>query len=121
MIPAINDHEIEALVEATANAGARSVSHIPVRLPFEVAPLFRDWLSEHFPDRAAKVMALIQSIRGGRDNDPGFGSRMRGEGPFAMLLRTRFEKARKRHGLDNGRIMLRKDMFVPPSDQGRLF
>jgi DNA repair photolyase len=121
MIPAINDHEIEAMVAAVAQAGARSVSHIPVRLPFEVAPMFRDWLEAHFPDRAAKVMSQIRSIRGGRDNDPGFGSRMRGEGPYALLLRTRFEKARKRHGLDGGRITLRKDLFVPPSDQGRLF
>ncbi len=121
MIPAINDHEIEALVEAAAAAGARSVSHIPVRLPFEVAPLFREWLETHYPDRATKVMSQIRDIRGGRDNDPGFGSRMRGTGPFAQLLRTRFEKARKRFGLEGGRIELRKDLFVPPSDQGRLF
>jgi len=122
MIPAINDHEIEALVEAAAAAGARSVSHIPVRLPYEVAPLFREWLGEHYPERATKVMAQIREIRGGRDNDPGFGSRMRGDGPFAQLIRTRFEKARKRFGLEGGRISLRKDLFVPPAgDQGRLF
>ncbi len=121
IIPAINDHEIEALVEAVTAAGALSVSNIPVRLPFEVAPLFRAWLDEHFPDRAAKVMALIQSIRGGRDNDPNFGSRMRGSGPYADLIRARFNKARARHGVMNGRISLRTDLFVPPSDQGRLF
>jgi DNA repair photolyase len=121
MIPAINDHEIEALVEAAAEAGARSVSHIPVRLPYEVAPLFREWLGEHYPDRADKVMNQIRDIRGGADNDPDFGSRMRGQGAFAALIRTRFEKARKRFGLEGGRINLRKDLFVPPSDQGRLF
>jgi len=121
IIPAINDHEIEALVGAAVEAGARSVSNIPVRLPYEVAPLFRDWLAEHFPDRASKVMSLIQSIRGGRDNDPEFGSRMRGQGPYAALIRSRFDKARARHGLANGRITLRRDLFVPPSDQGRLF
>ncbi len=121
IIPAINDHEVEALVEAVAAAGARSVSHIPVRLPFEVAPLFREWLSEHFPDRAGKVMSLIRDLRGGRDNDPGFGSRMRGEGPYAQMIRTRFEKAKARFGLEGGRISLRKDLFVPPDDQGRLF
>ena len=121
IIPAINEHEIEALVAAAAEAGACSVSSIPVRLPYEVAPLFRAWLAEHFPDRAGKVMSILQSIRGGRDNDPEFGSRMRGQGPFAALIRTRFDKARRRHGLGNGRIMLRRDLFVPPSDQGRLF
>ena len=121
IIPAINDHEIEALVAACAAAGARSVSFIPVRLPHEVAPLFRAWLDEHFPDRAAKVMSQIRDIRGGRDNDPGFGSRMRGAGAYAELIRMRFEKAKKRAGLAGGRISLRKDLFVPPSDQGRLF
>jgi len=90
-------------------------------VPYEVAPLFREWLVEHFPDRAAKVMSHLQSMRGGRDNDPNFGSRMRGQGPYAELIRIRFEKARRRHGLHNGRIALRTDLFVPPSDQGRLF
>ncbi|MBO9575477.1 MAG: PA0069 family radical SAM protein [Sphingobium sp.] len=122
IIPAINDHEIEALVAAAAEAGARSVSFIPVRLPFEVAPLFRAWLQEHFPDRATKVMSQIRDIRGGADNDPDFGSRMRGQGAYAALIRTRFEKAKRKAGLAGGRISLRKDLFVPPSGaQGRLF
>ncbi|HEX7853573.1 MAG TPA: PA0069 family radical SAM protein [Sphingobium sp.] len=121
IIPAINDHEIEALVAAAADAGALSVSNIPVRLPLEVAPLFRAWLDDHFPDRAARVMHIIQSIRGGRDNDPNFGSRMKGQGPYAALIRTRMDKARRRHGLKGGRITLRHDLFVPPSDQLRLF
>ena len=121
MIPAINDHELEALMEAAAEAGAKSVSFIPVRLPFEVAPLFREWLAEHYPDRAGKVMNLIRSMRGGRDNDPGFNTRMRGSGPYADLLRSRFVRARAHYGLDNGRISLRTDLFVPPGDQGWLF
>ncbi|MCW2369633.1 PA0069 family radical SAM protein [Sphingobium sp. B11D3D] len=121
MIPAINDHEIEALVAAAAEAGAQSVSFIPVRLPFEVAPLFRDWLDAHYPDRAAKVMSLIQSMRGGRDNDPNFGTRMRGSGAYAELIGTRFRVAQARHGLGKGRLALRHDLFVPPSDQGDLF
>jgi DNA repair photolyase len=120
IIPAINDHEIEALVAASADAGAVSVSNIPVRLPHEVAPLFRDWLDAHFPDRAAKVMHIIQSMRGGRDNDPNFGSRMRGAGPYADLIRTRMAAARRRYGLEGKRFSLRHDLFEAPGDQLRL-
>jgi DNA repair photolyase len=120
IIPAINDHEIEALVAAAAEAGAVSVSNIPVRLPHEVAPLFRDWLDAHFPDRAAKVMHIIQSMRGGRDNDPHFGSRMRGAGPYADLIRTRMAAARRRHGLEGKRFALRHDLFEAPGGQLRL-
>jgi DNA repair photolyase len=122
IIPAITDHEIEAIMERVAKAGARSASFIPVRLPHEVAPLFRAWLDTHYPDRAAKVMNIIRDIRGGRDNDPNFGSRMRGQGIWADLLRTRFAKARKKYGLTNERLILRTDLFHPPEgDQLRLF
>jgi hypothetical protein len=86
-----------------------------VRLPHEVAPLFRAWLDTHFPDRAGKVMATIQSIRGGRDNDPNFHTRMRGQGPWADLLRKRFHIAAKRYGLDGERLRLRTDLFRPPA------
>jgi len=120
IVPAINDHEIEALAAAAAGAGAIGLTNIPVRLPHEVAPLFRAWLNAHFPDRADKVMHIIQSIRGGRDNDPRFGSRMRGEGPYADLIRMRMDKARRRQGLVAPRIALRTDLFVPPTDQLRL-
>ena len=85
VVPAITDHELEHIVEAAAEAGALGCFYLPVRLPYEVAPLFRAWLDEHFPDRAGKVMAIIQSLRGGRDNDPNFFSRMRGQGPWADL------------------------------------
>ena len=122
VIPAITDHEIEHLIERAAEAGARSVSFIPVRLPWEVAPLFKAWLDEHFPDRAAKVMAIIGDIRGGRENDPAFFTRMRGSGPWAELLRTRFQIACRKHGLNRERIVLRSDLFEPPAGpQGELF
>ena len=115
IIPAITDHEIEAIVETTAAAGARDATFIPVRLPFEVAPLFRAWLQEHYPDRAAKVMGIIRDIRGGRDNDPDFGTRMRGQGIWADLIRTRFIKARRRAGFSGERLMLKTDLFRPPA------
>ncbi len=108
-------------MEAAVEAGAPGGFYLPVRLPHEVAPLFRAWLDEHFPDRAKKVMATIQSLRGGRDNDPNFFSRMQGQGPWADLLRTRFDKATKKYGLRQARFELRRDLFQPPrGDQLRL-
>lgn len=122
VIPAITDHELEQLVARAAEAGARACFFIPVRLPHEVAPLFRAWLDSHFPDRAAKVMATIQSLRGGSDNDPQFFSRMRGSGPWAELMRTRFRIAVRKHGLDQRSAPLRIDLFRPPDrPQGELF
>jgi len=122
VIPAITDHEIEHIIARSAESGARSVFYLPVRLPHEVAPLFRAWLDEHFPDRAGKVMAIIHSLRDGRDNDPGFFTRMRGAGPWADLLRTRFQIAMAKHGLNKERIALRTDLFRPPRGaQGELF
>lgn len=121
VIPAITDHEMEHILERAAAAGAKAAFFLPVRLPFEVAPLFRAWLETHFPDRVDKVMHIIQSIRGGRDNDPDFFTRMRGQGPWAELLRTRFSIACRKHGLNNEKISLRTDLFRPPEgDQLRL-
>jgi DNA repair photolyase len=114
VVPGITDHELEHLVEAAAEAGALGVFYLPVRLPFEVAPLFRAWLDEHFPDRAGKVMAIIQSMRGGKDNDARWFSRMRGSGPWADLLKARFERAVKKHGLNVEKRPLRSDLFEPP-------
>ncbi|WP_310468957.1 PA0069 family radical SAM protein [Sphingomonas sp.] len=114
VIPQITDHELEAIVEAAAGAGARGGFYLPVRLPHEVAPLFRAWLDTHHPDRAGKVMATIRSLRGGKDNDPNFFSRMRGQGPWAYLLRTRFELAARKHGLPAAKFPLRRDLFRPP-------
>jgi DNA repair photolyase len=122
VVPAITDHEMEHIVEAAAEAGALGCFYLPVRLPFEVAPLFRAWLDEHFPDRAGKVMAIIQSLRGGKDNDPNWFTRFRGSGPWADLLRTRFERAIRKHGLNVEKRPLRRDLFQPPQGaQLRLF
>ncbi len=120
IIPAITDHEIEALVEAAAEAGASSVSWIPLRLPHEVSGLFRDWLNQHYPDRANKVMHIVQSIRGGKDNDPDWYSRMRGQGPWADLIRTRMKLAARKHGLEKSKWGVRTDLFVPPNLDGQM-
>ena len=122
VVPGITDCEMENIVAAAAEAGARGVFYLPVRLPHEVAPLFRAWLDEHFQERSGKVMSIIQSLRGGRDNDPNWFSRMRGQGPWADLLATRFNIARKKHGFGDERIKLRTDLFEPPQGpQLRLF
>jgi DNA repair photolyase len=120
VIPAITDTEIEQIVAAAAEAGAYRASYILLRLPHEVAPLFREWLAAHFPDRAEKVMHIVQDLRGGRDNDPEFGSRMRGTGIWAELIRTRFRRAARAHGLDQRAISLRTDLFTPPERDGQL-
>jgi DNA repair photolyase len=114
VVPGITDHELEAIVEAAAEAGAQGIFYLPVRLPYEVAPLFRAWLDEHFPDRAAKVMAIIRDMRGGKDNDPNWFTRMQGFGPWAALLKSRFERAVKTHGLNQVKNSLRCDLFEPP-------
>jgi DNA repair photolyase len=115
VIPLITDSELEDLVQAAVRAGARSVAYVLLRLPYEVKDLFREWLAEHYPQRAQHVMSIIQSMRGGRDNDPRFGTRMRGEGPFAELLRNRFKLALQRSGLAVApRQPLVTTLFRPP-------
>lgn len=114
VVPAITDHEMEHILERAAEAGARAAFFLPVRLPWEVAPLFKAWLEEHFPERAGKVMSIIHSLRGGRDNDPNFFTRMQGQGPWAELLRARFRKTCAKLGLNNERWELRTDLFRPP-------
>jgi DNA repair photolyase len=122
VIPAITDHEIEHIVERAAESGAYAVAFLPVRLPHEVAPLFKAWLDEHFPDRAGKVMSIIKSIRDGKENEPNFFTRMRGSGPWADLIRTRFHIAIRKHGLSRERVTLRTDLFRRPRGaQGELF
>jgi DNA repair photolyase len=105
IIPAVNDHEIEAILEACAQAGARTAAYVMLRLPYEVKDLFREWLANHLPERADHVMSLIRAMRGGKDNDPRFGSRMRGEGTYAELIRQRFQVCSRRLGLDRGRAL----------------
>ncbi len=120
IIPAITDMEIEAIAAAAAEHGVSSVSWIPIRLPHEVAPLFRDWLEVHFPDRASKVMNHIKEMRGGKDNDSEFFTRMKGQGAWAELIRTRMRIAVKKHGLDSSKWNVRNDLFVPPNLDGQL-
>ena len=121
IVPGITDHEIEAIVEAGAQAGARRAFSIVVRLPHEVAPLFREWLAVHYPDRAAKVMALIGEMRGGKDNEPGYFDRFRPKGAYAAALLARFRLACRKHGFDEHRFELRSDLFRVPTDQLSLF
>ncbi|MDX6749196.1 PA0069 family radical SAM protein [Geminicoccaceae bacterium 1502E] len=121
VIPGLTDHEIERILEAAATAGAGGAGWILLRLPFEVKELFEAWLAEHRPLRARHVLSLLRQCREGRLNDPAFGSRMRGSGPIAALIRQRFERALARHGLDRPRRWsLRTDLFRPPSPGGQL-
>jgi DNA repair photolyase len=119
VIPQLTDKDLEAILEAAAGAGAKYAGYTLLRLPREVAPLFRDWLAVHYPLRAAHVMSLVQDIRGGRDNDPRFGARMHGEGNFADLIRKRFRLACKRLGLNAERdVPLDTSRFRPPVAAG---
>ncbi len=115
VIPAINDVDIEKILDQTWQAGARGAVYLLVRLPYEVSDLFKGWLEEHFPDRASKVMNLIRSMRDGRENDPNFGSRMRGRGPYADLINNRFNKSCRKLGFEKRKYDLRTDLFIPPS------
>ncbi len=126
VIPFINEPELERVLAAAAEAGASCAFSIVLRLPWEVNPLFQNWLSQHFPDRAARVMARVREMRGGRDNDARFGTRMRGEGVWADLLAQRFRKACARLGLNRDRFELDLTQFKPPRPersvgQGELF
>jgi len=103
MIPAVNDSELERIVAAAAAAGAFRAGYVLLRLPHELKELFRQWLDEHLPERAEHVMSLIRAARDGKENDPRFGSRMRGNGPWAQLLKDRFALACRRHGLSASR------------------
>jgi DNA repair photolyase len=119
VIPAITDHELEAILEAAAEAGAKCAGYVLLRLPYEVKDLFREWLTEHHPLRAKHVMSLVNDLRGGRDNDPNFGSRMRGTGPLAELLRKRFTVACRRLGLNSLRTFdFDTTRFMPPRRAG---
>ncbi|OCP16765.1 MULTISPECIES: PA0069 family radical SAM protein [unclassified Ensifer] len=118
IIPALNDHEIERVLEASRAAGALEATYVLLRLPLEVSPLFRDWLLRNYPDRYRHVMSLIRSMRGGKDYDAEFGKRMKGAGPYAWQIGRRFELAAKRLGLNLNRRQLRDDIFVPPLGTG---
>lgn len=123
VIPAITDHEMEDMLAAAKEAGASRAGYVLLRLPHEVKILFREWLAEHYPDRAKHVMSLVNQTRGGKDYDSKFGQRMSGTGPYAELLRTRFELARRKCGFEpsSRRHELSTDLFRPPAtDQPQL-
>jgi DNA repair photolyase len=118
VIPALNDHELERILDAAHAAGAREAGYVLLRLPLEVSPLFRDWLLQHYPDRYRHVMSLVRSMRGGKDYDAEFGKRMKGAGPYAWQIARRFEMATKRLGMVRRSMPLRDDLFVPPDGSG---
>ena len=124
VVPGLTDHELESILEEASLAGAVAASSIVLRLPREVGPLFRAWVEETYPNRAAKIMTRVQELHGGKDYDPAFGKRMTGEGKWAELMQLRFKIACKRLGLDRDLPRLREDLFnVPPKagDQLNLF
>jgi len=124
VIPALNDHEIEAVLEAAAAAGTQQAGYVLLRLPHEVKQLFAAWLEAHAPLRAERVLALVRQCRDGKLNDPTFGRRMRGQGAYAELIAKRFSLATRRLGLNRSRSPLRTDLFEPPAEgcrQLRLF
>ncbi len=118
IIPALNDHEIERVLDSGKAAGAEFASYVLLRLPLEVSPLFRDWLLRNYPDRYRHVMSLVRSMRGGKDYDADFGKRMKGAGPYAWQIGRRFELAAKRLELNLTRRPLNCDLFVPPLGTG---
>lgn len=118
IVPAITDHEIESILEAAAAAGACAAGYVLLRLPYEVKDLFKEWLTQHYPQRASHVMSLVRDAREGRENDPNFGTRMRGTGAYAELIRSRFHLASRRLGLDSVRSQpLDTSRFRPPAGQ----
>ena len=118
VIPALNDHEIERILDSAKAAGANEAGYVLLRLPLEVSPLFRDWLLQHYPDRYRHVMSLVRSMRGGKDYDAEFGKRMKGAGPYAWQISRRFEMTTKRLGMVRRGMHLRDDLFVPPDGSG---
>ncbi|WP_417423257.1 PA0069 family radical SAM protein [Hoeflea sp.] len=118
VIPGLNDHEIERILDSAKAAGADAAGYVMLRLPIEVSPLFRDWLLRHYPDRYRHVMSLIRSMRGGKDYDAEFGKRMRGTGPYAWQIARRFDLTAKRLGLNLRKTQLRTDHFIPPRGEG---
>ena len=123
VIPMVTDADLERILEAARDAGAQAAGYVMLRLPHELKVIWREWLQLHVPARAAHVMSLVRQMRGGKDYDSRFGTRQRGEGPFADLVAMRFAKTRKRLGFE-GLPALRTDLFLPPripTPQGELF
>ncbi len=119
IIPGLTDHELEAILEAARDAGARDAGYVLLRMPLEIKDLFREWLAQEFPDRAKRVINLLQSMHGGQDYNSAFGTRQRGSGPYADQIALRFKLARKRLNLDIERLQLRIDLFKRPIVRGQ--
>jgi DNA repair photolyase len=120
VIPTLNDHELERILEQAAAAGARSAGYVLLRLPHELKDLFEEWLREHYPDRAGHVLSLIRQMHGGSLYDSTFHGRQRGAGPFAALLRARFERARRTLDLDRETVLNCTAFRRPPAPGGQL-
>jgi DNA repair photolyase len=118
IIPAINDSEIERILDAAANAGATEAGYVMLRLPLEIKDLFREWLGEHFPDKAKHVISLVRDLHGGKDYDATFGKRQTGSGPYAWSIGRRFELACRRLGLNRRRSRMTTSLFKPPARKG---
>lgn len=118
IVPGLTDHEVEALLQAGCDAGADAASWIMLRLPREVSQIWQAWLAEHEPGRAARVMARLREMHGGKDYDARWGQRMRGQGPYADMVGTRFRAAARRLGLDRATAPLRCDLFGMPQKSG---
>ena len=118
IIPALNDAEIEDILDCARTAGAREAGYVLLRLPHELRDLFREWLLEHHPGKLRHILSLVQSTRGGKDYDARWGVRQTGEGAYAGLIGKRFQLACQRLGLNKNRSKLRNDLFVPPVPQG---
>ena len=118
VIPALTDHELEAILKACHDAGAMAASSIVLRLPREVATLFRDWVAEVYPDRAARIMGRVRELHCGKDYDADFGTRMSGQGEWAAMMKQRFRLATRKLGLDRSLPELRTDLFAKPPEIG---
>jgi DNA repair photolyase len=114
VIPGLTDREIESILEAAAETGAKTAGYVMLRMPLEIKDMARQWLTENMPDRASKVIAQMQDSRGGKDYEVAFGSRMLGTGPFSDVIAQRFKKATRRFGLDSKLAPLRRDLFHRP-------
>ncbi|MBB3237882.1 PA0069 family radical SAM protein [Phyllobacterium endophyticum] len=123
VIPGLNDHEIERILDSAHAMGALEAGYVLLRLPLEVSPIFKDWLLRNYPDRYRHVLSLVRSMRGGKDYDAEWGKRMRGEGPYAWQIGRRFEIAAKRLGINVNKRRLRTDLFAatPGTEQLSLF
>ncbi|NMG41091.1 PA0069 family radical SAM protein [Chelativorans sp. ZYF759] len=119
VIPGLNDHEMERILDSARAAGAREAGYVILRLPLEVSPLFKDWLLRNYPDRYRHVLSLVRSMRGGKDYDAEWGKRMKGAGPYAWQIGRRFEMAARRLGLNQRKQSLRTDLFVPLHGEAR--